>query len=182
MEIFGLVIVGVYILLVAFVALYSLAQLHLLWTYLKHQFKSITAPVILTFPDVTIQLPIYNELYVVERLIDTVCAIDYPIHKLEIQVIDDSDDETSSLIASKVEFYQKKGYAIKHLRRKTRMDIRLVPYRRLQDRLEENILLFSTLIFYRKAIFYLALFLTLMINKLVLFRHDGGILTLVILF
>ena len=93
MEIFGLVIVGVYILLVAFVALYSLAQLHLLWTYLKHQFKSITAPVILTFPDVTIQLPIYNELYVVERLIDTVCAIDYPIHKLEIQVIDDSDDE-----------------------------------------------------------------------------------------
>ena len=120
MEIFGLVIVGVYILLVAFVALYSLAQLHLLWTYLKHQFKSITAPVILTFPDVTIQLPIYNELYVVERLIDTVCAIDYPIHKLEIQVIDDSDDETSSLIASKVEFYQKKGYAIKHLRRKTR--------------------------------------------------------------
>jgi cellulose synthase/poly-beta-1,6-N-acetylglucosamine synthase-like glycosyltransferase len=44
---------------------------------------------------VTIQLPLYNELYVVERLIQTVCEIDYPKDKLEIQVLDDSTDETS---------------------------------------------------------------------------------------
>ena len=46
------------------------------------------------YPLVTIQLPLFNEMYVVERLIDSVCEIDYPKDKLEIQVLDDSTDET----------------------------------------------------------------------------------------
>ncbi len=71
-------------------------------------------------PQVTIQLPVYNEYYVVGRLIRTVCAMDYPNEKLEVQVLDDSTDETVDLISSLVQEYQQRGYDIKHLRRPTR--------------------------------------------------------------
>jgi len=69
---------------------------------------------------VTIQLPLYNELYVVERLIDTICKIDYPKDKLEIQVLDDSTDETVNIAARVVEEKRKEGIDIKHIHRKNR--------------------------------------------------------------
>ena len=59
-------------------------------------------------PTVTIQLPLYNEKYVVVRLIKAVCKIDYPKEKLEIQVLDDSDDDTIELIKSIVDDLQSK--------------------------------------------------------------------------
>jgi len=69
---------------------------------------------------VTIQLPLYNELYVVERLIDAVCAIDYPKDKLEIQVLDDSTDETVEVAAKIVEEKKKLGFDISYINRKNR--------------------------------------------------------------
>jgi len=69
---------------------------------------------------VTIQLPLYNELYVVERLIDAICQIDYPKDKLEIQVLDDSTDETVNIAARVVEEKRKEGIDIKHIHRKNR--------------------------------------------------------------
>ena len=72
------------------------------------------------WPVVTIQLPVYNELYVVERLIDAVCAFDYPKDKLEIQVLDDSTDESFDVAARKIAEKQKLGIDIKHVRRPER--------------------------------------------------------------
>ena len=69
---------------------------------------------------VTIQLPLYNEMYVIERLIDSVCEIDYPKDKMEIQVLDDSTDETTSVVAKAVEAKKKLGFDISHVRRGTR--------------------------------------------------------------
>jgi cellulose synthase/poly-beta-1,6-N-acetylglucosamine synthase-like glycosyltransferase len=69
---------------------------------------------------VTIQLPLYNELYVVERLINSVCEIDYPKNKMEIQVLDDSTDETVNIVAAAVEQKKKQGFDIQHIRRKNR--------------------------------------------------------------
>lgn len=69
---------------------------------------------------VTIQLPLYNELYVVERLIDSVCKIDYPKDKFEIQVLDDSTDETVDIVAKKVAEKQAEGFNILQVRRATR--------------------------------------------------------------
>lgn len=69
---------------------------------------------------VTIQLPLYNELYVVERLINAVCEIDYPKDKMEIQVLDDSTDETVQITAKAVEEKRKAGFDIKHVRRNNR--------------------------------------------------------------
>ena len=71
-------------------------------------------------PVVTVQLPVYNELHVVERLIRAVCAIDHPREHLEIQVLDDSTDETSRIIAGLVEEYRPLGFDIRHLRRADR--------------------------------------------------------------
>ncbi|MBI2902670.1 MAG: glycosyltransferase [Candidatus Methylomirabilis oxyfera] len=71
-------------------------------------------------PRVTVQLPIYNERYVVERLIDAAARLDYPRHLLEIQVLDDSTDETSSLAAAKVEQHRAAGIDIVHLHRSDR--------------------------------------------------------------
>ncbi|HOJ07975.1 MAG: glycosyltransferase [Ignavibacteriota bacterium] len=69
---------------------------------------------------VTIQLPLYNEMYVVERLINSVCQIDYPKDKMEIQVLDDSNDETTSIVAKAVEAKKKEGFDISHIRRGSR--------------------------------------------------------------
>ncbi len=69
---------------------------------------------------VTIQLPLYNELYVVERLINAVCEIEYPKDRLEIQVLDDSNDETTSITRKIVLEKQQLGFDIVHIRRGTR--------------------------------------------------------------
>ncbi|MBK7230130.1 MAG: glycosyltransferase [Ignavibacteriales bacterium] len=69
---------------------------------------------------VTIQLPLYNEMYVIERLIDSVCEIDYPKDMMEIQVLDDSTDETTAIVAKAVEAKQKLGFDISHVRRGSR--------------------------------------------------------------
>jgi len=72
------------------------------------------------YPNVTIQLPIYNELYVVSRLLDAVSRIEYPKEKLQIQVLDDSTDETVQVVALKVMELKRKGFDIEHIRRGTR--------------------------------------------------------------
>ena len=71
-------------------------------------------------PTITIQLPIYNEKYVATRLVDAVCAQDYPKDKLKIMVLDDSDDETVDLMHQAVLKYQSLGFDILHVRRGTR--------------------------------------------------------------
>lgn len=71
-------------------------------------------------PTITIQLPIYNEKYVAARLVDAVCAMDYPKEKMQIMILDDSDDETVELLENLVNKHQKNGYDIIHVRRGTR--------------------------------------------------------------
>ncbi|SHO43172.1 Glycosyl transferase family 2 [Nitrosotalea sinensis] len=71
-------------------------------------------------PTVTVQLPIYNEKYVAARLVNAVCALDYPKDKLCIQVLDDSNDETYELLENLVSDYKKNGFDIHHIRRSNR--------------------------------------------------------------
>jgi len=72
-------------------------------------------------PRITVQLPLFNEMYVVERLVKAVTEIDYPREKLEIQVLDDSTDETVKLAEATVAHYAKKGFDIRYLHRADRM-------------------------------------------------------------
>ena len=93
----------------------------MVYYYLKHRHKRDDLSVELKeFPVVTLQLPIYNEMYVIERLINAACEIDYPIDKLELQVLDDSTDETVEIVENIVKEYQLKGFDIKHIHRDDR--------------------------------------------------------------
>ena len=72
------------------------------------------------WPTLTVQLPVYNERAVVERIIDAAAALDYPTDRLHIQVLDDSTDESMALAARRVAYYQNRGLRIDHVRRPTR--------------------------------------------------------------
>lgn len=112
----------IYFLALSFITIYAFLEFHLLYYYLK-KYKSIRQyqpPALKVWPKVTIQLPVFNELYVVERLIDVICKIDYPPALLEIQVLDDSTDETVEIITRKCREYAAKGIDIKHLHRTNR--------------------------------------------------------------
>ena len=111
---------------------YSLAMLILLTyisnmaylalTSLREQKKLLrSVPAVLAhLPFVTVQLPIYNEWYVVERLIESAAALDYPHELLEIQVLDDSTDDTALLVAEKVKQLQGRGVDVVHIHRENR--------------------------------------------------------------
>jgi cellulose synthase/poly-beta-1,6-N-acetylglucosamine synthase-like glycosyltransferase len=100
---------------------FSMGQLHLTWIYRKAKKKSFVADTkISEFPLVTIQLPIYNEKYVVERLLEAISQFDYPKEKLEIQILDDSTDRTTEIILKKIEALRPLGLDIKLLHRENR--------------------------------------------------------------
>ena len=81
----------------------------------KHKKKDMNG-----WPKVTVQLPVYNEKYVVERLIEAVCNLNYPKDRIDIQVLDDSTDETSEIIEKQIGPLQKEGISITHVKRKDR--------------------------------------------------------------
>lgn len=119
------IIIILYSLAILLIFFYGLAQLNLLFNYIKSKKKVV---IIEKFnflnsdeiPFVTVQLPIYNEKYVVERLLACITKLDYPKNKLEIQVLDDSNDESILLTEKLVNLYNAQGIDIKHITRKIR--------------------------------------------------------------
>jgi cellulose synthase/poly-beta-1,6-N-acetylglucosamine synthase-like glycosyltransferase len=110
-----------YTLGLGYLFLFSLGQLHLTWIYLKNSDRKIPlSDSNGVRPSVTVQLPVYNEKYVIERLLEAVSKLEYPKEKLEIQILDDSTDETTSIIHSKIQALRKSGLIIQHLHRTDR--------------------------------------------------------------
>lgn len=115
-------VVVIYSLAMLALVIYIVNLFYLMSVSLKNREKIQTtnAEKLNIFPSVTVQLPIYNEWYVAERLLDACAALDYPRDLLEIQVLDDSTDETASLIAQRVHTIQQMGVNIIHIHRKNR--------------------------------------------------------------
>ena len=116
-QILGIVILVIYVAALVYITLYCLLQFHLLFYYKRnHWRKDLPSDKSMKIDDntpfVTIQLPIFNELYVAERLIDNIVQLDYPKDKFEIHVLDDSTDETVDISRKKVEEYRAKGFNI----------------------------------------------------------------------
>ncbi|MBU3821108.1 glycosyltransferase family 2 protein [Flavobacteriaceae bacterium XHP0103] len=119
------IIIVIYTIALLLIFMYALAQLNLLFNYLSSKRKDRQAE---TFdlskpeevPYVTIQLPVYNEMYVMDRLLDNIAKIEYPREKLEIQVLDDSTDETIESTRKHVESLASNGLDIKHITRTDR--------------------------------------------------------------
>ncbi len=118
-------IIIIYTLALLVIFLYSLAQLNLLLNYLKSRKQTDTSPKYdfskaEEIPTVTIQLPVYNEMYVMDRLLNNIALLEYPKDKLEIQVLDDSTDESAQRTAAHIERLKATGLDIKHICRTNR--------------------------------------------------------------
>jgi cellulose synthase/poly-beta-1,6-N-acetylglucosamine synthase-like glycosyltransferase len=107
-----------YFFVLSILAIYGWHRYYLVYLYMKHKDNAPPPPPELTrFPSVTVQLPIFNEMYVADRLIDAVCELDYPRDLLEIQVLDDSTDETTDIAELAVRRHAARGFNIRYLHR-----------------------------------------------------------------
>src|SRR6187401_3360723 len=110
-----------YFFVLVILAVYGWHRYYLVYLYMKYRDREPKAgPPLSPQPVVTIQLPLYNEMYVADRLIDAVCRIDYPRELLEIQVLDDSADETRAVAEQAVRRNAAKGLDITYLHRADR--------------------------------------------------------------
>ncbi len=114
-------IVVLYFVVLCILAVFGAHRYHMVFQYLKNK-KNPHRPKgrFDELPYVTVQLPMYNEMYVAERLIDAVVKLDYPADRLEIQVLDDSTDETVSIASRRVDKYREQGINISYLHRENR--------------------------------------------------------------
>ncbi len=111
-----------YFFVLIILAIYGWHRYYLVYLYMKHRDRQPKAgPPLDPAPIVTIQLPLYNEMYVADRLIDAVCRIEYPRERLEIQVLDDSTDETRSIAELAVRRFAAQGVDIKYYHRADRV-------------------------------------------------------------
>src|SRR4029450_3626693 len=107
-----------YFFVLSILAIYGWHRYYLVYLYMKH--KGNTPPPLAPpedLPPVTVQLPIFNEMYVASRLIDAVCEMDYPKELFEIQVLDDSTDETTEIAELAVRRHAARGFDIHYLHR-----------------------------------------------------------------
>ena len=111
-----------YFIVLVLLAGYGMHRYRLVYLYYKHRDKRTTEPAAYfeELPQVTVQLPIFNEQYVVERLLESICKLKYPREKLEIQVLDDSTDETAEVARGLVERYAALGNPISYHHRSNR--------------------------------------------------------------
>ncbi|HLG54886.1 MAG TPA: cellulose synthase family protein [Vicinamibacterales bacterium] len=114
-------ILATYFFVLVILAVYGWHRYYLVYLYMKNKgLQPVPSGVLDVLPPVTIQLPIYNEMYVADRLIDAVCLIDYPRELLEIQVLDDSTDETCSVAEQAVRRQASRGVDITYIHRTDR--------------------------------------------------------------
>jgi cellulose synthase/poly-beta-1,6-N-acetylglucosamine synthase-like glycosyltransferase len=114
-------LVSCYAVTLALIALYGVHRYVLVYLYIKHR-KDVHVPQgkFTILPKVTIQLPMFNEEHVAERVIRATCQVDYPLDRLEIQVLDDSTDHSAEIARAAVEEWAAKGYPIKYIHRTKR--------------------------------------------------------------
>ncbi|HLK22373.1 MAG TPA: hypothetical protein VKT81_25675, partial [Bryobacteraceae bacterium] len=119
LEWFDLALLVPYFLLLLILSVYGCHRYEMIRRYMKHKKDILSAPPILfeNLPRVTVQLPIYNERYVVERLLEEVSKMEYPRHLLQIQVLDDSTDDTHPFTERLVAEYRNAGLPIEYIHR-----------------------------------------------------------------
>jgi cellulose synthase/poly-beta-1,6-N-acetylglucosamine synthase-like glycosyltransferase len=115
-------ILWTYFFVLVVLAVYGWHRYYVVFLYMRNRHRQpVARGSMAVLPPVTIQLPIYNELYVVDRLIDAVCGIDYPQELLEIQVLDDSTDETRGVAERAVRRQAARGVDITYIHRADRV-------------------------------------------------------------
>lgn len=121
METFDLVIILIYFGILAILSFYGLHRYLMVFLYHKYR-KHVETPraKFQELPRVTVQIPSYNEMYVIERVIDAACSFDYPRDRLDVQVLDDSTDETQTIAHESVRKWANQGVDIQYIHRADR--------------------------------------------------------------
>lgn len=119
---FGILALTFGVLVITSLALFAfgLNLLYLTWRATRIRPRKSHLIAVGAEPRLCIQIPIYNERYVAERVIDAVCELDWPRTLVEVQVLDDSDDETSSIVARRAAHWRRRGITVTHVRRGSR--------------------------------------------------------------
>src|SRR5260370_21930918 len=111
-----------YFVVLILLASYGMHRYTLVYLYYKKKKNKTRMPEreFANLPRVTVQLPIFNEQYVVDRLLQAICRLDYPREKLDIQLLNDSTDETADVARALVEHYAAQGHPVTYLHRANR--------------------------------------------------------------
>lgn len=121
MSVLSLTILGGHFFLLLLLCLFGLHRLSMVWRWFKYKnVQAITPIKFKELPKITVQIPLYNERFVAERIIDAVANFTYPKKQLQIQIVDDSTDETCQLVAARVKHFQQLGINIEHVQRENR--------------------------------------------------------------
>ena len=121
MDRFDICIVVAYFMILAILSFYGLHRYIMVYLFHKYQKRNIEPKARFEeLPRVTVQIASYNEMYVIERVIDAVCAFDYPADLLDVQVLDDSTDETQKIARDAVERWRNLGVDIDYIHRDDR--------------------------------------------------------------
>ncbi len=122
MDSFDFLVLSIYFLTLIVLSVYGVRRFYYLRLFKKY--KNFRFRPLKKFPEepmVTVQLPMYNEMYVGPRVLDAVCKLDWPKNKLHIQVLDDSTDETVEIMKRSVKYWRDRGFDIEYIHRKNRV-------------------------------------------------------------
>ncbi len=121
MDRFDAIIVTTYFVILAILSFYGLHRYVMVYLFHRHRRKTAVPQTRFSdLPRVTVQIPSYNEMYVMKRVIDAVCSFDYPRDRLDIQVLDDSTDETRIIASGAVDHWRSRGLDISYIHREDR--------------------------------------------------------------
>src|SRR5438874_10251131 len=118
----SILLVIAYVSVLLLIASYGFHRYVLLYLYLKHKHNTYQIKgQFIQLPRITVQLPMYNEDFVAERIIKATCQIDYPRDRFEVQVLDDSTDHSADIARAACEKWAAKGYNVKYIHRDNRV-------------------------------------------------------------
>ena len=121
MSLIGSLILAVHFLLLGILSLFGLHRLSMVFRWFKYRDFTPQPPKMFEkLPKITVQIPLYNERLVAKRIVDSIVLLEYPADRLQIQIVDDSNDDTSDVIAERVSHYKLQGINIEHVQRTNR--------------------------------------------------------------
>ncbi|GAA58685.1 cellulose synthase [Pseudoalteromonas sp. BSi20652] len=121
MSLIGSLVLIVHFLLLAILSLFGLHRLSMVIRWFKYRNFTPQSPKMFEkLPKITVQIPLYNERLVAQRIVDSIVLLEYPADRLQIQIVDDSNDDTSEVIAERVLHYKLQGINIEHVQRTNR--------------------------------------------------------------
>lgn len=121
MSVLSMSIIAIHFVLLLILCLFGLHRLSMVFRWFRYRkFQPKQPKLFEQLPRVTVQIPLYNERMVAQRIVDSIVKLEYPHDRLQIQIVDDSNDDTCELIAERVKFYQQQGIDIEHVQRVNR--------------------------------------------------------------